>query len=337
MIASTPLFDITRFGDKSMLRKFMMATLASVFSIGVLAQGPAADWPQKPVKIVVPFAAGGSSDTLGRGIAQQLQAALKQGFVVENRGGGGGTIGSAQVSKSAPDGYTLVVSGIASHVIALAENKAFDPMADFTHIALLGGPPLILVAHTSVPANNLKEFVAWAQKAKDGLSWGSSGVGTHAQLIGEVFAKQARYKHTHVGYKGAGPAITDLLGNQIPAAFVTYTAANSFVASGKLKAFAVTATRRLAELPDVPTFSEQGYPDLVATTWFGISGPPNMPPALVERINAEIRKGIKSDAMQKMMAQEGIQTQDWDAATFSRYVRSESDRWLPVVQSVQKP
>ncbi len=150
-----------------------------------------------------------------------------------------------------------------------------------------------------------------------------------------MFAKQARYKHTHVGYKGAGPAINDLLGNQIPVAFVTLTAANSFVAAGRLKAFAVTSSRRMPELPHVPTFSEMGYPDLVATTWFGVSGPPGMPPALVEKINAEIRKGLKTEAMQKMMANEGIQSQDWDAATFTLYVRSETDRWVPVVQSVQ--
>ncbi len=319
-----------------MLRKFLLAAMAATCSAGALAQASAADWPQKPVKIVVPFAAGGSSDTLGRGIAQQLQNALKQSFVIENKGGGGGTIGSAQVAKSAPDGYTLVVSGIASHVIATVETKAFDPIADFTHIALLGGPPLILVAHPSVPANNLQELVAYAQKSKEGLSWGSSGQGTHAQLIGEVFAKQARYKHTHVGYKGAGPAINDLLGNQIPVAFVTLTAANSFVSAGRLKAFAVTSSRRMPDLPNVPTFTELGFPDLVATTWFGVSGPPGMPPALVERINAEIRKGLKTEAMQKMMANEGIQSQDWDAPTFTRYVRSETDRWVPVVQSVQK-
>ncbi len=319
-----------------MLRKLLAAAMAGTFSLATWAQPATTDWPQKPVKIVVPFAAGGSSDTLGRGIALQLQNALKQSFVIDNRGGGGGTIGSAQVSKAPPDGYTLVVSGIASHVIALAENKAFDPIADFSHIALLGGPPLILVAHPSFPANNLQEFVAYAQKAKDGLSWGSSGQGTHAQLIGEVFAKQAKYKHTHVGYKGAGPAINDLLGNQIPVAFVTFTAANAFVNSGKLKAFAVTSTRRMPDMPNVPTFSEAGYPDLVATTWFGVSGPPGMPPAMVERINAEIRKGLKTDGMQKMMAQEGIQSQDWDAATFTRFMRSETDRWIPLVQSVQK-
>ena len=320
-----------------MLRQLATAALAGTFVWGVHAQSGSADWPQKPVKIVVPFAAGGSSDTLGRGIAQQLQTALKQSFVVENKGGAGGTIGSAQVAKSPNDGYTLVVSGIASHVIALAENKAFDPLADFSHIALLGGPPLILVAHPSFPANNLQELVAHAQKSKDGLSWGSSGQGTHAHLIGEVFAKQAKYNHTHVGYKGAGPAINDLLGNQIPVAFVTLTAANAFVKSGKLKAFGVTAQRRMPDLPEVPTFTELGYPDLVATTWFGVSGPPGMPPALVDKINAEIRKGLKSEGMQKMMAAEGIQSQDWDAATFTRYVRSETDRWLPMVQSLQKP
>lgn len=317
-----------------MLRKFLVAAAVAALSAGAIAQ-TAADWPQKPVRVVVPFSAGGSSDTLGRGIALQLQNALKQSFVIENRGGGGGTIGSSQVAKSAPDGYTLVVSGIASHVIALADNKAFDGINDFTHLALLGGPPLILVAHPSFPANTVQELVAYAQRIKDGLSWGSSGQGTHAHLIGEVFAKQANYKHTHVGYKGAGPAINDLLGNQIPVAFVTYTAANSFVNTGRLKALAVTTTRRMADMPNVPTFTELGYPDLVATTWFGVSGPSGMPPALVEKINGEIRKGLKTEAMQRMMANEGIQSQDWDAATFTRFVRSETDRWIPVVQSVQ--
>jgi tripartite-type tricarboxylate transporter receptor subunit TctC len=320
-----------------MLRNFLAAVMMAAFSLSALAQASVADWPSKPVRIVVPFSAGGSSDTLGRNIAQQLQNSLKQSFVVENKGGGGGTIGSALVSKSAPDGYTLVVSGIASHVIALAKNKPFDPIADFTHIALMGGPPLVLVAHPSFPANNLQEFVAYAQRAKDGLSWGSSGQGTHAHLIGEVFAKEAKYNQTHISYKGAGPAISDLLGNQIPVAVVTLTAANSFIASGRLKAFAVTATARMADLPNLPTFSELGYPNLVATTWFGVSGPPGMPAALVEKINAEIRKGLKTEAMQKMMANEGIQSQDWDAATFTRFMRSETDRWMPIVQSVQKP
>jgi tripartite-type tricarboxylate transporter receptor subunit TctC len=269
-------------------------------------------------------------------LAQQLQQALRQSFVIDNKGGGGGTIGSALVSKSPPDGYTLVVSGIASHVIALADNKVFDPINDFSHISLLGGPPLILVAHPSFPAQNLQEFVAHAQKLKDGLSWGSSGQGTHAQLIGELFAKQAGYKHTHVGYKGAGPAINDLLGNQIPVAFMTLTAANAFVSAGKLKAYALTSTRRVADLPQVPTFSELGYPELVATTWFGLSGPPGMPAALVEKINTEVRKALKSEGMQKMMALEGIQTQDWDAASFTRFMGSETERWIPLVRLVQR-
>lgn len=322
-----------------MRRKFfLVAALVGVCS-GVLAQGPqaAADWPAKAVRIVVPYAPGGSSDTLGRMIAQQLQVQLKQTFIVDNKAGGGGTVGSAQVAKLPPDGYNLVVSGIGSHVIAPVEVKTFNPLSDFTHIAMLGGPPLALVVHPSVPANTLPEFIAYARQLKDGLSWGSPGQGTHGHLVGELLAKQAQYAQTHISYKGAGPAVTDLLSGQIQAAVMTYSSANAFVKNGRLKALATTASRRLADIPEVPTFAELGYPGLTSITWFALSGPPGMPPALVARINEEVRRGLKSEAAQKQLAFESMETQDWDVGTFTRYVGSEIERWTPLVQSIKKP
>lgn len=297
------------------------------------SQNPA-EWPTQTVRLVVPYAAGGSSDTLGRLMAQHLQTAFKQSFVVENRGGGGGTIGSKLVSQAPPTGYALVISGIGSHVIAPVENKAIDPMADFTHIAMLGGPPAVLVVHPSVPATNLKEFIAYAQQAKGGLSWGSSGQGSHAHLIGELFARQAKFAQTHIGYKGGNPAMADLMGGQIPAAIVTYTSASSAIKAGKVKALALTSAKRLPASPDTPTFQEQGYPELVATTWFSLSGPSGMAPELVNRINAEVRRGLETEAMQKQFQLEGIEAPSWDAATFQRYMRSELDRWVPLVRMV---
>jgi tripartite-type tricarboxylate transporter receptor subunit TctC len=257
--------------------------------------------------------------------------------VVDNRGGGGGTIGSKQVALAPPDGYTLVVSGIGSHVIAPVENKAFNPMTEFTHIAMLGGPPTVLVVNPSMPAKNLKDFVAQVKTSKEGLSWGSPGQGTHGHLIGELFAQATKLNQTHISYKGAGPAVADLLGSQIPAAFVTLTSANAHMKAGKIKALAVTSEKRLPDYPDVPTFAELGYPSLTATTWFALSGPPNMPAALVEKINAEVRRGLKTEVLQKQLALEGIVSQDWDAANFTRYVKSENDRWVPLVRSLDKP
>lgn len=291
-------------------------------------------WPSKSVRVVVPYAAGGTADALGRSVAQHLQTVFKHPFVIENKGGGGGTIGSAQVAKSAPDGYSLVVSGIGSHVIAPVDIKAFNPMTDFTHIAILGGPPTVLVVNPSVAAKNLKEFVAYAQQLKDGVNWGSPGKGAHGDLIGELFAREAKYPQTQVGYKGANPAVADLIGGQIPAAFVTYRSASAFIKSGKLKALAISSPSRLPEMPDVPTFAEMGYPSLTATTWFSLSGPAGMSPQLVNKINEEVRRGLQTETARKIFEQEGIEFHDWDSATFTRYIQTEIDRWVPLVKSL---
>ncbi|WP_159590568.1 Bug family tripartite tricarboxylate transporter substrate binding protein [Hydrogenophaga sp. BPS33] len=321
-----------------MICKLSSSLLFCAVAMGAGAVGAqsndVANWPNKPVRIVVPYAAGGSSDTLGRAIGLHLQTAFKQPFVIDNRPGGGGTIGSSQVAKTPPDGYTLVVSGIGSHVIAPVEVKTLQPMTDFTHVAMLGGPATVLVVHPSMQVNTLKEFVALVQQQPDGLTWGSPGQGTHGELIGQLFAQRAKYKQTHIGYKGAAPAVADLAGGQIPAAFITYTSASSFIRSGKIKALAITSPKRSDDIPQVPTFAELGYPELTATTWFSLSGPPSMPPALVEKINAEVRRGMKSEPVRKLMAQEGIESQDWDAPTFTRYVQSEIDRWTPLVKSL---
>lgn len=336
------MFDrAARRGGMRIRGSLALAPLTLVLGVAVtggnaLAQSrpgdAAAAWPERNVRVIIPYAPGGTADLLGRLIANTLQSTLKQAFVPENRAGGGGTIGSAFVAKAAPDGYTLVVSGIGSHVVAPVETKAYNPMTEFTHIALLGGPPTVLAVHPAVPANNVQQLIAWARQIKGGLSWGSPGQGMHGHLIGEFFGRSVGIDQTHISYKGAGPAVTDLLSGQIPVAFITFSSANQQIQAGKLRALAITTERRLPSLAEVPTFAELGYPTLTATTWFSISGPAGMAPAMVERINAEIRRGMKMPSAQKLIAQEGIETQDWDAATFTRFVRSEIERWSPLVK-----
>ena len=298
----------------------------------VLAQS---DWPSKPIRIVVPYAPGGSSDTLGRLIARHLQEAFKQNVVVENKAGAGGVIGSKEVSKAAPDGYTLVVSGIGSHVIAPVDNpNAFDPMKEFTHVAMLGGPPLGMVVNAAQTITDVKGFIAAAQANAAGLSWGSPGQGTHGHLTGELFRQVNKLNMVHISYKGAGPAVTDLVSNQIPAAFMTLSSSNAHVDSGKLRLLAVSSAKRVARYPDTPTLAELGYPQLPGTTWFSISGPPGMPKDVVDKLNAEIRRGLQTPALVKALANESMETMDLDAAAFTKYVAAEITRWTPAVKSL---
>ena len=318
-------------------RQTLAFMLACLTALALPAHAQVADWPQKPIRLIVPYAPGGSADTLGRLIAKHLGEAFKQTVVVENKAGAGGIIGSQLVAKAAPDGYTLVVSGIGSHVIAPVDQPVgFDPMKDYTHIAILAGPPLALVVNAELPVKDFAGLVSYIRSNPQGLSWGSPGQGTHAHLTGELFRTQARLNMVHISYKGAGPAVADLIANQIPAAFMTLSSANAHVQSGKLRLLAISSPKRLAEYPGVPTLAEAGYPGLTGITWFALSGPAGMAPALVEKINAEVRRGMQSPAVKAVLQAESMETLDLDAAAFTRYVASEIERWTPAVRSVEK-
>ena len=310
-----------------MIRLFpLLGALA--LSVSVQAQ----QWPARPVKIIAPFAPGGSADTLGRIIAKNLSEQLKESFVVENRPGAGGVIGSEMVSKAEPDGYTLVVSGIASHVIApqLPRGTPYDPMKDFTHIALLGGPPAVLAVNPSVPAKSLKDFVELAKSKA--MSYGSPGNGTQGQLVAELFKQKAGIKLQHVPYKGAANAVTDLISGQIESVSTTLSTAAGQIKSGKARALALSSASRLPDYPDVPTFVESGYPDLVATVWFSISGPRNMPDDVVQKLNAEIRRALETSEVRERLRHDGIVPNRLDAKEFTAFVADEIQRWGPIVR-----
>ncbi|MGH8642133.1 MAG: Bug family tripartite tricarboxylate transporter substrate binding protein [Burkholderiales bacterium] len=295
----------------------------------------AQQYPAKPVRIIVPFAPGGSADTLGRIAAAKLTQSLGQNFVVENRPGAGGLVGSELASNSPPDGYTLVVSGIASHVIApaLAAKPPFDPMKDFTHIALFGGPPAVFGVHPSLPAKDLKAFVALARSKPGELTYGSPGNGTQGHLMAELFRQRAKIDIVHVPYKGASIAVVDIVAGHIHAISTTLTTASAQIRAGRVRALAISSESRLADYPGVPTFRDSGYRDVVGTVWFSLSGPAGMPADIVTRLNGEVRKILELPDVRDRLRPDGILPNQLDPKAFSGYIVAELKRWGPIVRA----
>ncbi|WP_270933649.1 Bug family tripartite tricarboxylate transporter substrate binding protein [Falsiroseomonas oryzae] len=291
-------------------------------------------WPNRTVRVIAPFVPGGSADTLGRLVAQELTTTLGQSFVVENRAGAGGVVGSQQVARAAPDGYTFVISGIASHVVApvVNPNAGFDPLRDFTHVAFLGGPPTILVVGAQLPVHNLAEFIALVRAGRP-MSYGSPGAGTHGHLFGVAFARASGLPLEHVPYRGAGGAVADLIAGNLPAASITLASSLAGIRAGQLRALAVTTPRRTAVVPDVPTFAEQGFPDLVGITWFGLSGPAGLPEPIVTTLNREVVRIMAGPRMRERLAADSFESGDYSAPAFTRFVESEIARWAPVARA----
>lgn len=296
-----------------------------------IAQG----WPAKAVRIVVPFAPGGTADTLGRLVAGRLGESFGQSFVVDNRPGAGGALGLDIVARSAPDGYTLGVSGIGPLVIApvLASKPAYDAMKDFTHIALFGGPPSALAVNPAVPAGNLREFIALARVRPGSISYGSAGNGSTGNLLGELFSRLAGIEIVHVPYRGGSAAVVDVVSGNIQAISTAVTTASGQIRAGKLRVLAMSSAERLREYPEVPTFRELGYPELTATVWFSLSGPAGMPAPVVALLNAEVRRILLLPDVRVRLRNEEIQPGALDPAAFTEFVAAELRRWTPIVRS----
>jgi tripartite-type tricarboxylate transporter receptor subunit TctC len=315
-----------------MKQKFTtLCAVAAMFAATAFAQS----WPTKPVRIIVPFPPGGTADTLGRIVAQRLSVTFAQQFVIENRAGAGGVIGSELVAKSAPDGYTLLISGVASHAVApaLSSKAPYEPVKDFSHIALFGGPPSVFAVHPSIPAKSLKEFVALAKARPGELSYGSPGNGTQGHLLAELFKRSAGIDIAHVPYKGASIAVVDLVAGHIHAISTTLTTAGAQIRAGRVRALAISAAARLPNYSNVPTFRELGYSDLVATIWFSLSGPAGMPADIVNRLNLEVRRILQLPEVRERLRPDGIEPGTLDAKEFSEFVAAEVRRWAPVVRA----
>jgi len=317
------------------MRRILIGGLALLVAVAGSQAGRAQDWPSRPIKLVVPFSPGGTADTLGRLFAHALSETLGQQVYVENRGGAGGMTASTQVVRAEPDGYTLVVSGVASHVIAplFSARSDYDPVRDFTHIAYFGGPPIVLVAHPSLGVQTFDQLVALLRNAPEPLSYGSPGAGSQGHLIAAYLAQKLGVKLVHVPYKGGNPAMFDLIGGHIKLASLTWTTALAHIDSGAVVPIAVTAKKRLARAPSVPTFAELGFPDLFATTWFALSGPPRLPADMVDRLNREVVKALDLPEVRARLDQESIEAEKMDAAAFTAFVEAEIARWAPMAKS----
>jgi tripartite-type tricarboxylate transporter receptor subunit TctC len=300
------------------------------------AQTPAGStWPAKPVRLVIPFGPGGTADTLGRLVGARLGETFGQTFIADNRAGAGGLIGADVVAKSPADGYTLVVSGIASHVLAptLAAKSPFDPARDVTHIALFGGPPALFAVHPSLPPKTLKEFVSFAKARPKQLVFGSPGNGTLGHLVGVLFTNSAGIAVEHIPYKSASFAVVDIVAGHIQTISTTLSTAAPQIRSGRVRPLAISSAERLAEFPQVPTFRESGYPELLATVWFALSGPPGLPADIVSRLNAECQRILATPEVRERLRIDGIAPQPLSAQAFADFVGAELKRWAPIIRS----
>jgi tripartite-type tricarboxylate transporter receptor subunit TctC len=311
---------------RAFMRRVFTGVAVSACALGPFSSALAQGYPTKPIRIIVSFAPGGLTDIIARALQPKLQEGFGQSIVIENRPGAGGTLAEGQLARSAPDGYTLLLS--ADSVPAnphLVSNLPYDTFKDLTPVALLTRIPLVMLVNNDVPASTLKEFVQHAKTPGVKMSFASPGIGTSNHLYSEVFKEQAGIDMPHVAYKGGGPAVADLLGGHVQALLISSTLATPQVAGGKVKALAVTSERRLPQMPNVPTFAEAGFPDFKPQQWNGLFVPAGTPPAVVNRIRTEFDKAIKSPEviarLRELNAEPVMSTQ----AEFSDHLRRETE------------
>ena len=312
----------------SALPMFIVASM-----LGFSNSATAADWPKaQPINIIVPFAPGGFTDLIARRLALDLGKALKTSVVVQNKAGASGQIGSAMVAREKPDGYTLLVTAT-QHVIypALQPKLPYDPKKDFSNIAILALAPNVLLVPATSPVNNVKEFVDYAKKQQGGLAFGSSGVGGSAHLSGELFKLVTGANLRHIPYKGAAPAATDLIGAQIPSAFLDATSASAFIQNGKAKALAVTSKQPLPSLPNIPTIAESGYPSYESQAWVGLFGPPGLPAEIVTTLNQIAQQSNASQENIKWLSDNNAIPVELSPSQVTEFIHAELDKWKQVV------
>ena len=311
------------------MRHVFLALCSLLASASLFAQ----DYPVKPVRIIVPFATGGPADVYARALAQRLSESLGQAFIVDNRPGGGAVVGTDAAAKSAPDGYTLLMMSHAQTVNeTLSPNKPYALLRDFTPIAPVNYSDLVLVAHPSVAANNLRELIAAAKASPKPMSFASSGPGTPYHMAGELFKAMAGIDLLHVPYNGSSGARTDIVAGHVNVMFDAITTMSAQVRAGKVKAIATSGKTRSEVMPDVPTLNESGVPGYDAVIWLGIMAPINTPRAIVNKLNAEITKAVTRADVKADWARQGATPMQMSPDAFAKYVREDIDKWAQVVK-----
>lgn len=295
----------------------------------------AAEWPSKPIRLVVPFGAGGAADVISRLFGDALSARLGQPFIIENRAGGGGQIGAQSIVHAAPDGYTLLAGGMSPHVLspAASKNPSYDPIRDFTHIAYLGGAPSIILVHPSTGVKTFKDFLAYV-KARPGTQYVSAGPGTVGNILTEYLSSKEHLGLMHVPYRSSSPAVIDLLAGRVTVGTLNWSTARPHVVAGKLVALAVSSANRLPDRSDVPTLSELGYPDMVTATWHMLSGPAGMPKDIVNALNREVTKIVEQPQMRKRFADDAYESRVMTPSELERFVQDQIAKWGPLARAV---
>jgi tripartite-type tricarboxylate transporter receptor subunit TctC len=312
-----------------------MRIVATLAVLALALPAAAQQYPTKPIRLVVPFAPGGSSEIISRVVAQKLSEALGHQVVVENRPGGAGNIAMEQVARSEPDGYTLILG----HIGTLAVNPAmfpklpYDPNRDFAPISLMAAVPNVIVVNPSVPAKTLQEFAALAKKRPGTINYGSAGTGSSGHLAMEYFKQVAQIDLVHVPYKGTGPMLADLLGGQTEATFTGVPPLLPHIKQGKLRALAVGSAKRTDALPDVPTVAESGYAGFETSQWYGLLAPAKTPKAVVDKLSAEVAKALRQPDVVQRLAADSATPIGSTPEEFAAYIRKEQERWGRVVKT----
>lgn len=312
-------------------RAFTLALPPILIGLHGLAQ--AQGFPNKPIRYIVPVAAGGGSDMVGRTVTERWGKLLNQTFIVDNQGGGGGVLASQNTARAPADGYTLMQGYVATHGTSPAtRHLPYDPVRDFTPIGMIGGTPNVLVVNADVPATDFAQFIAYAKSNPGKLSYGSAGAGSLTHLTMELFKQQADLQMTHVPYRGIAPAFTDLIGGQTQAMFPGLAAAMPHIKSGRARPLAVTGRTRHPQIKDVPTLEELGLPGFDAMQWYGVVGPAGIPAEVVQLLNDTLNAVLKAPDMSEKLSIEAIQPMPMTAQAFGDYIRADVARWTQLAR-----
>jgi tripartite-type tricarboxylate transporter receptor subunit TctC len=321
--------------DVMRLKHFVIALILAVAGA---APASAADWPTRPIRIIAPSTPGGAADMFARLLCEHFSEAFHERCFVENRAGAGGLLGTAATAQAAPDGYTLTTSSTAYHVIApvVSPNPGFDPLKDFTHIAYIGGPPNVFVVNPALGVRSLQELVALGRRGEV-IDYVSPGVGTLGHLLAESFAQKAGIKLQQLMTKGASQGMMDLIAGTVNVGTMTWTSALSQIRAGKVIPIAVTASHRLKEFPDLPTFKDLGYGEFTAVSWFALSGPAGLPSDITLRLNQSVAQMLERPDIRARLDRDAIETRAMTPDEFTRFVATEIDKWGPVARRVMAP
>jgi tripartite-type tricarboxylate transporter receptor subunit TctC len=294
----------------------------------------AQNFPNRPITLVIPFAPGGSTSIVGRGVADKMGELLGEKVVVDNRPGAGGTVGTKAVAKSDPDGYTLLLGYTGTLAIgpSLYKNPGYDPRKDFAPIGLIGNAPNSLVVNPSFPAKTVAELIAYAKANPGKVNFGSAGAGTASHITGEYFARAAGITLVHIPYKGTGPALTDLLGGHIPMAFAPVPASHANVAAGKLRALAVTSTTRSGLMPEVPTIAESGLAGFDASLYYGLVAPAGTPRPVIDKLNKALHDALASDEVKKQLGNDGTEITPGTPEDYAAFIDKDEKKWAGLVK-----